>query len=88
MSRRGAAVRQFFATVGFLIAVLYLVAHCAGCGLLGSGEDNARRLAGAATVEQYRRALQECVAEGKDAGSMAVYAACADEADKHYGGGK
>lgn len=47
--------------------------------------DHARRATNALTVEQYRKALDECVAEGKDAGSMAVYSRCAGEADKHYG---
>lgn len=37
----------------------------------------------AAALAQYERLLDDCKSRGKDAGSYAVYAACADEVDAH-----
>lgn len=41
-------------------------------------------------VAGHTKRLKECRDEGKDAGSMAVYIQCADEADRHFmdGGAK
>lgn len=43
------------------------------------------RAAAALDVAGYTAALAVCRAEGKDAGSYAVYGACATEADRKYG---
>ena len=43
------------------------------------------RAAKAGNAAEHSMALAECRAEGKDAGSYAVYARCADEADRKYG---
>jgi hypothetical protein len=55
--------------------------------LVGLALVAARLLAGCAAgldVGAHSAALTECRAKGKDAGSYAVYAACADEADRKY----
>lgn len=88
MTRRKFDTRGFIGVALMLFAVLFVVGlgRCTlGCAKRGGVDDNARRLQNAMTVEQYREALSGCVAEGKDAGSMAVYERCANEADKHYG---
>ncbi len=85
-------MRRAFDTRGFvgaglmLFAALFVIGalHC-GCAKRGTVDDNARRAVGAMTVEEYRRALDGCHAEGVDAGSQAVYFRCASEADKHFG---
>lgn len=86
MSRKTNAIRQTVAVGLALIVPLAIVAHCTACAKRGSLDDNARRAVNAMTVEQFKTALDECIAEGKDAGSYAVYEACANEADKHFGG--
>ncbi len=77
--RRTIAIRQSLAAVGFLFAVLALVAHCAGCSLLAS------RVAPAVDVAQYKASLDECREEGKRRKSYAVYEQCAVEVDTRYG---
>lgn len=83
MSRRTFALRQFCAAGLALFALLFIIGKCTGCG---GTKSQLERAGNALTVEQYRRALDDCILEGKDAGSFAVYEACAKEADKHYGG--
>lgn len=76
-SRKTIAIRQAVA-VGFaLFAAAFVVGHCVGCtpAQVGAGID----------VAGHTAALAECRAEGKDAGSYAVYGRCADEADRKYG---
>jgi hypothetical protein len=85
VTRKKFDTRGFIGAAFLLFAALFVIGHCAGCAKRGDVDDNARRLSNAMTVEEYRRALDGCVAEGKDAGSMQVYSRCADEADKHYG---
>lgn len=85
MTRKQFDTRGFIGAALMLFAALFVIGHCVGCAKRGGIDDNARRLQNAMTVEQYRAALNECVAEGKDAGSMQVYTRCADEADRHYG---
>ena len=83
--RRTNAIRQTIATGVALLGLLFVIGHCSGCAKRGTIDDNARRARNAMTVEQYRAALDECIAEGKAAKSYVVYEACANEADKHYG---
>lgn len=85
MTKRKFDTRGFVALGFALFAALFVIRHCTGCAKRGGIDDNARRVQGAMTVEQYRRALDECHAEGVDAGSRTVYSRCADEADKHFG---
>ena len=81
--RRRIALRQFVATGLAVFALLFVVSRCTGCA---QPRSQLERAGNALTVEQYRRALDECIAEGKAAKSFAVYETCANEADKHYGG--
>jgi hypothetical protein len=85
MTRRTFDTRGFIGAALMLFAALFVIGHCAACEKRGTVDDNARRLTNAMTVEQYRAALNECHAEGVDAGSQAVYFRCAGEADKHFG---
>jgi len=81
-------VQETIAALIALAAALLIITHCAGCALLGSGPTQAERLQNALTVEEYRKALDVCVDEGKSAKSFAVYEQCAAEADKRYGAGR
>ena len=83
--RRTLGLRQFAATVLALFALGYVARLGTGCA---PPRSQIERAGNALTVEQYRRALDECIVEGKAAKSFAVYETCAKEADKHYGGGK
>ncbi len=83
--RRDRAIRQTIAVGIALVVPLAIAAHCTGCA---QPRSQLERASNALTVEQYRRALDECIVEGKAAKSFAVYETCAKEADKHYGGGK
>ena len=88
-----AVVRQWWVTetiacVLILGLLLAIVTGLNGCALLGSGPTQAERLQNALTVEEYRKALDVCVDEGKSAKSFAVYEQCAAEADKRYGAGR
>jgi hypothetical protein len=85
--KRIEGVKQFLEAVGLVLLALYVVAHLR-CALFGGADTTVQRAAGALNVEQYRKALDVCVDEGKDAGSMAVYSRCATEADKKYGASK
>jgi len=76
--KRELAVRQALATVLALYALLFVVGRCTGCALF-------ERAPAAVTVAEYTHALGECRDEGKDAGSYAVYEACAREADLRFG---
>ncbi len=87
MTRRQEGLKQFFMLVGLLLLGLWAASHLR-CHLLGGADTTVQRAAGALNVEQYRKALDVCVEEGKDAGSMAVYSRCAAEADKKYGASK
>lgn len=64
-----------------LFAALCVLGYCQGCG----PREQAATVQGienAAAVAQYTKLLDDCKAKGKDAGSYAVYDACADEVDR------
>lgn len=63
------------------IAALLLVA----CVPKPTEAETLQRAKNALTVEEYRLRLLECKAQGKDAGSLAVFERCAREADIQYG---
>ena len=66
----------------FGLAALFLLAmlgaQCLGCS------QASRALAGA-DVAAYKLELDACIAQGKDAGSLAVYETCARAADARHG---
>lgn len=62
----------------FLFAVAIVGANCVGCS------QASRALAGA-DVAAYKLELDACIAQGKDAGSLAVYETCARAADARHG---
>jgi hypothetical protein len=74
---------------GFALAWLVTGGALTSCSLL-SQPTQADRLKAAADLAVYRQQLVDCKAEGKDAGSLAVYTRCADEVDRRhgFGGGK
>ncbi len=67
--------RGWFLAMGLSLAAVRCLA---GCALL------APRVAPALDTGAYTAALATCRAEGKDAGSYAVYEQCAREADTKY----
>lgn len=62
----------------FLFAVGCCVGHVAGC----KPSPAVQSVENAAAVAQYGALLDECIAKGKDAGSLAVYVGCADGLDR------
>ena len=65
---------------GFALALYALgcvVSHCVGCKELPPAVNPEN----ADAVKQYEALLDGCKEAGKDAGSYAVYAACADDVD-------
>lgn len=52
------------------------LAACGACGAFACASSR---------VPAYERALTSCRERGKDAGTYAVYEACAEEADAKYG---
>lgn len=85
MTRERFDVRGFVGVALMLFAALFVIGHCVGCGLWG------QRAAGAVDVADYERDLDACLKEGRAARSLAVYEACAREADRTHGvkdGGK
>ena len=69
--RRTRAIRESLAAVGLLLGLLYLVAHCSGCGLLPGDAVSAEELA-------YRTALLRCVDK---AATLAESKACRADVD-------
>lgn len=72
-----------------IIIAFGMLAADASCALFTN--DNVERLADSAEVLRYKGELAVCRAEGKEAGSYAVYEACAHEIDIKEGlvdGGK
>jgi hypothetical protein len=65
--------------LGFALALFALgcAGHCACTPAMKNNVENA------AALTQYERLLDDCRAKGKDAGSYAVYSACADQVDAH-----
>lgn len=62
-----------------LLALGCIVGHCtAGC----SPSAPVQSVENAAAVGQYGALLDQCIAKGKDAGSLAVYVGCADDLDR------
>ena len=74
-------VKEAIGLAAICVVLAVVLAWLFGC----ASKSGLERAAGAVTVEQYREALTVCRAEGKDAGSLAVYERCAHEADIHYG---
>lgn len=72
------STRKVIGTALALFAVLYVVAYCHGCAVV-------QRAQNAVDVVGYSKALDVCLAEGKDAGSITAYEACAKKADVKYG---
>lgn len=72
--RRTIAIRQFVAAALALFAVLWLVAHCAGCGLLPGDSTTDAELA-------YRASLLRCVDK---AATLAESKACRRRVDLEY----
>ena len=75
-ARKTIAIRQFVAVSLACFAALAIIGHCAGCTPARAGL--------VLDVAGHSAALAACRAEGKDAGSYAVYERCANEADRHY----
>lgn len=59
-----------------VLAVYATLAHCVGCEPHHQGM--------ALDVAGHSLALTQCRAEGKDAGSYAVYERCADDVDRRF----
>ncbi len=66
------------AALGYVGLALLVCKMVTGCALF-------ERAPAAATVTEYKAALDECRAEGKRRNSFAVYVQCANEADIRYG---
>lgn len=62
-----------------VMAVLLAVGHVA---VYACDKPPAQNVENVAAVAQYEALLSECRKVGKDAGSYAVYAACADAVDR------
>ena len=71
------------ALVLWLLVVGFVVGHCAGCQT-SEGRAATDAVESAAAVARYRGLLDECRARGRDAGSYAVYDACADAVDRLF----
>lgn len=73
------AAHHVLGLVGFVLLVLWLIAHATGCGWLP-------RAAGAVDTVAYERDLSNCMEEAHDAGhSFAVFDRCAHEVDIKHG---
>lgn len=75
---RWAMAREVFAIVVAFAAMLFALHLCTGCK-----PEHREPVENAAAVAQYTALLDDCKAKGKDAGSYAVYEACADALDRH-----
>lgn len=63
------------------IAGVLVGSACEGCKQAPPAETITQTVENAAAVAQYGLMLDACRAKGKDAGSYAVYEACADAID-------
>lgn len=70
-------IGRLFAAIVVTTGAARLIAGCAS-----ATPDRAGRVF---DVAGHSAALAECRAEGKDAGSYAVYGRCADEVDRKFG---